>query len=53
MTLTWNNSTSWATSAMDETSEPEKVPSGGNLKEVAYRFRKADRTTDERTGNHR
>ncbi len=26
LTLTWNNSTSWATSAADETTHPEKLP---------------------------
>jgi membrane dipeptidase len=29
MTLTWNNSTSWATSAMDETQAPSKSPPRG------------------------
>jgi membrane dipeptidase len=29
MTLTWNNSTSWASSAMDETTHPEKLKQKG------------------------
>ena len=29
MTLTWNNSTAWATSAMDETASPQPLPKEG------------------------
>jgi membrane dipeptidase len=29
MTLTWNNSTSWATSAMDETQHSDSLPHKG------------------------
>jgi membrane dipeptidase len=36
MTLTWNNSTSWATSAMDETAHP-KPPEGRASKDSVFR----------------
>lgn len=34
MTLTWNNSTSWATSAKDETAAPSKSPPKGETSET-------------------
>lgn len=38
MTLTWNNSTEWATSALDETTAPSKSPTKGEtLKDSARR----------------
>ncbi len=38
MTLTWNNSTNWATSALDETTAPSKSPPvGETLKDSARR----------------
>jgi membrane dipeptidase len=37
MTLTWNNSTSWASSAMDETAPPQSSPSGEPLQDSVKR----------------
>jgi membrane dipeptidase len=41
MTLTWNNSTSWATSAMDETQHSDSLPHKGLTdfgKQVVHRM---------------
>ena len=48
MTLTWNNSTSWATSAFDETRKKDSLPHKGLTD-----FGKQVVKTNESTGNDR